>query len=52
MLLKEVLKEMGISIRNSSTKAQLAEKVKQARASQLEANENHGQFGTSSTTIH
>ena len=28
VLLKEVLKEVGISIRNSSTKAQLVEKVK------------------------
>ena len=51
VLLKEVLKEMDISIRNSSTKAQLVEKVKQARAGQLEANGNCGQFGTSSTTI-
>lgn len=50
-LLKEVLKEMGTSIRNSSTKGQLVEKVKQARAGQLEANGNCGQFGTSSTTI-
>ena len=51
VLLKEVLKEMGISIRNSWTKARLVEKVKQARAGQLEANGNRGQFGTSSTTI-
>lgn len=47
VLLKEVLKEMGISIRNSSTRAQLVEKVKQARACQLEANGNCGLFGTS-----
>ena len=51
MLLMEVLKEMGISIRNSSTKGQLVEKVKQALAGQLEANGNCGQFATSSTTI-
>jgi len=50
VLLKEVLKEMGISIRNSSTKTQLVEKVKQARAGQLEENGNRGQFSTSSTT--
>ena len=40
VLLKEVLKEMGINFRNSSTKAQLVEKVKQARASQAEASSN------------
>ena len=51
VLLKEVLKEMGISKRNTSTKAQLVEKVKQARAGQLEANGNRPLFGTSSTTI-
>lgn len=51
VLSKEVLKEMGISIRNSSTKAQLVEKVKQALAGQLEANGNCCQFGTSFTTI-
>ena len=45
------MKEMGISIRNSSTKAQLVEKVKQTHAGQLEANGNRGQFGMSSTTI-
>lgn len=42
VLLKEVLKKMGISIRNSSTKTQLVEKVKQARAGQLEENGNRG----------
>ena len=51
VLLKDILKEMGISIRNSSTKARLVEKVKQARAGQLEANGNRGQFSMSSTTI-
>lgn len=50
VLLKQVLKEMGMSIRNSSTKTQLMQKVKQARDSQLEANGNRGQFGTLSTT--
>ena len=51
MPLKEVLKEMGISIRNSSTRAQLVEKVKQACAGQLEANRNRGPFGMSFNCI-
>ena len=51
VLLKEVLKEMGTSIRNTLTKAQLVEKVKQAHAGQLEANGNRALFGKSSTTI-
>jgi hypothetical protein len=40
---------VSLSIRNSSTKAQLVEKVKQARARQPEANENRCQYSTLST---
>lgn len=48
-LLKEVLKEMGVSFKHNSTKAQLMEKVKEVRESHREATYSHAH---SSKSVH